>query len=412
MFCRQMLRARYLTLFVLAFLVSRVGLTQDLGTVVEVLPPKLTLNDQISIRLYGVWHNGCIPGDPKLSQLNGTIRIETSNPSAGCTQALTPWASTVFVGSLPAGSYEVIVTYTHISSGSTREIARSKFSVEPAQVRRPSQAPGRNPARQQAVFPFFVQHRTTGRSGYNSAFEVINPNPGKAILQFNFYDSRGESVRPLAASGQGSIITPTSLEVEGFGVGQILFSFAGDAFFSGWVWIEANAPVIVGEAISHVVLVNPCPLCLAPPFFEPRLRSRMFKSPESPAYRLLVRVRFDSGSVSTNTSFAIVFPWNPPAPDSLARLQAVGKAILRTDSNQVVDETVLTVAINGQYVAFVTDLFPKIQTGFSGSLELIFDQQVAVTAVQVTTSREFAYGVVVTAIEERWEEPTMGTIQP
>jgi len=81
---------------------------------------------------------------------------------------------------------------------------------------------------------------------------------------------------------------------------------------------------------------------------------------------------------------SIVFP--SPANQGSAR----GKLIHRETDGSTVSEKEILIAPNGQLIAYLRDLLPaSAQTPpepLSGSFEIVFDQEVAVTALQFAAS--------------------------
>ena len=90
---------------------------------IEIIPPTPTTNDSIAVRIFGDWPNACVPLNPMHSIANNEIRIATTNPGQICSQVISPWTHNRQIGMLPAGNYQVIVTY----NGS--EIGRKSFTV-------------------------------------------------------------------------------------------------------------------------------------------------------------------------------------------------------------------------------------------------------------------------------------------
>ncbi|MGE0884029.1 MAG: IPT/TIG domain-containing protein [Blastocatellales bacterium] len=90
---------------------------------IEITPPNPTVNDSIAVRIFGDWPNACVPLNPMHSIANNEIRIATTNPGQICSQVISPWTHNRQIGMLPAGNYQVIVTY----NGS--EIGRKSFTV-------------------------------------------------------------------------------------------------------------------------------------------------------------------------------------------------------------------------------------------------------------------------------------------
>lgn len=363
-------------------------------TDVEVLPPNPTSNDNISIRLSGQWNNGCVPRNPKASISAQSIRIDTSSPGDGCGGVLTPWGMTVFIGRLTAGSYDVTATYSG-PLGSSNSFAQRTFTVTFSDGQNQSPWFGQNPARKELVFPFFLRVGPWD-NGYNSVFDVINPNPSSAMVTFSFFDSTGKLSVPVSASGQGAFPGSAQLRLDGYAAGRVQFSFPGNGDFAGSAFVSSTQPVIVQEEISHHTLGG-CAICLGP--LSTKLKSRILTPAPLAARRQTLRVKFTPGQLWTNTAVALVFSWNPPPTGTLAALRSFGKLIFRNDNGIVLAEKAFALTVNEQLIGFVSDFFPAIAAnGLSGSLEIIFDQEIFLTAVQVTTFGE----------EETWEAPNLG----
>ncbi len=94
---------------------------------IEIIPPNPTANDEIAVRLSGVWPNTCIPLNPTLSVMGNEVQINTSNLGQFCGQAFTPWNLSVPIGRLAAGDYQV--TAKHTSSTGQTELGRSSFTI-------------------------------------------------------------------------------------------------------------------------------------------------------------------------------------------------------------------------------------------------------------------------------------------
>lgn len=106
----------------------------DIGTgletaEIEVSPASPTTSDAISIRLVGVWPNGCVPGNPRVRITGSEVRIDTvgAPPDTFCLTVLSPWELTVVVGRLPAGTYRAVVINS--SQGRFLELGRRAFDV-------------------------------------------------------------------------------------------------------------------------------------------------------------------------------------------------------------------------------------------------------------------------------------------
>lgn len=94
----------------------------------EILPPAPTEADDISIRIFGVWPDSCVPMEAMASILEAEILIATVSIGPACLLTLTPWSETVPIGHLAAGEYEVIVTNAFLP-GPQEEIGRTVLTV-------------------------------------------------------------------------------------------------------------------------------------------------------------------------------------------------------------------------------------------------------------------------------------------
>lgn len=84
----------------------------ELGTAtIEVYPEAPTTSDVISLLLSGTWPDSCVPQSPQVIRLGNHISVATSNPGEVCLTVLTDWGLEVPLGELPAGTYDVTVTY-------------------------------------------------------------------------------------------------------------------------------------------------------------------------------------------------------------------------------------------------------------------------------------------------------------
>ena len=81
------------------------------GAQIEVIPHNPTPNDDITIRVFGKWRDGCVPRDPETSILGNVIRIDTFNPGEVCLQVISSYSLEVSIGRLPAGTYQVSVVH-------------------------------------------------------------------------------------------------------------------------------------------------------------------------------------------------------------------------------------------------------------------------------------------------------------
>jgi hypothetical protein len=74
---------------------------------IETIPSDPTTIDDISIKVSGLWSDGCIPRDPKVRISGNQIHIESSSPGGPCILIIMPYLLEVSVGKLSAGTYGV-----------------------------------------------------------------------------------------------------------------------------------------------------------------------------------------------------------------------------------------------------------------------------------------------------------------
>ncbi len=96
---------------------------------IRVLPAKPTAKDEISARLSGTWHDGCVPRGAKVSITKQLVRIQLQFAPAGvsCIETLTPWSITASIGRLPRGNFQIEVVRDAASS--TVTMGRKSFRV-------------------------------------------------------------------------------------------------------------------------------------------------------------------------------------------------------------------------------------------------------------------------------------------
>lgn len=254
---------------------------------------------------------------------------------------------------------------------------------------------GQNSARTEAVFPIFLQSHTSLTPNtppqfsifdvFETDFEVINPNSGTAKVTFQVFDSAGQEVSPT-----GGI--PLSLTVAGVRTGpDFRFGFSNKAVL-GWVKLISTQPVVVQQRIAHRIERSEP----GPP--EVTIVSHISKPPSIAARRGIVRVRFSSGDrIWSNTGISVVYL-------GIVGTSAKGTLIMRNGIGENVGETGIVLPANGQAVNLFTDWFPNLlsqfPTGFGGTLEFSFDQDVFVGAIQAN----------IFGSKEELVEPTSGTL--
>lgn len=99
---------------------------------IEITPPNPTTSDDISIRLFGEdpnwWQDSCHPREPQVSIVGHLISIDTTNTDPICTQSLSEWETMASIGPLPAGDYDVTVTFQPYPFDGA-EIGAASFTV-------------------------------------------------------------------------------------------------------------------------------------------------------------------------------------------------------------------------------------------------------------------------------------------
>ena len=97
---------------------------------IEITPPIPSSADDISIRVFGEWGNGCVPSSPQVSVVSDQIFIEllTPPPDTICATVITSWEEIVVIGQLPVGIYEVLVTLVR----EEEVIGETELTVVPA----------------------------------------------------------------------------------------------------------------------------------------------------------------------------------------------------------------------------------------------------------------------------------------
>jgi hypothetical protein len=231
-------------------------------------------------------------------------------------------------------------------------------------------------ARTEFVFPIFANTTPTrDRCDYwQSRFTVFNPNSGPTVVTFTLFD------------GTNSAQTGDSFEIRAFAFeGRALATRLSEPFNIAWLKVTATQPIIATVLIQHL---EGCPTG-TPTISD--LRGRLDLQAPVATRRQFIAVESNS-DYHTNTGIAIVFPSETP------NRTATGRLIHRWIDGRTVSERNITLAANAQLVAFVTELLPEDSLKFSpgsgivGSIELIFDQDVFVTAIQ--------FGSVLETLEE------------
>jgi hypothetical protein len=184
---------------------------------------------------------------------------------------------------------------------------------------------------------------------------VLNPNDTETTVTFTSYDSNGNII---GASGPLSALpfreaTPVA------------------SFHTGWLKVTSSQPVIGREKIQFVSQSVGA---------TADVRSLIYLNPASVTRRHFVRPE-SFGPVG----LSIVFPSSAGSPP------AKGKFIHR-DEGKIISEKEVVIPPNGQLIGFLRELLPPESfhnspiEPFFGNLEIVFDHDVAVTALQFAAS--------------------------
>jgi hypothetical protein len=212
------------------------------------------------------------------------------------------------------------------------------------------------------IFPLIVFSSGACGSNYeywSSFTSVFNPNDQQATITFTMYNSTGTiiaSSEPVTAAAFGTAVVPTSFPSR-----------------TGWMKVTSSQPLI-GRAYLQFYRVSGGVQDLRSKIdlSSSRLSRRYFIRPES----------FGAIGVS------IVFP------NSANQTPAKGKLIHRDADGSTLTEKELTIGPNGQVISYLRELFQQPARGlpgppaepFQGSVEIAFDQPVAVAVLQFAAS--------------------------
>jgi hypothetical protein len=189
-----------------------------------------------------------------------------------------------------------------------------------------------------------------------SSASVFNPNDTAATVMVTSYDTHGNVIKSSALP----------LTVGAF---RALPS-TDPSFRTGWLKVTSSLPLIIRENIRFYRVSAGVQ----------DLRSNIYLSPASLDKRHFVRAE-SFGPIG----ISIVFPSAPNQP------AARGNLIYRNDQGSTISEKELVIGPNAQVIGFLKDLLPPESFSnpiepISGSVEIAFDQSVAVTALQFAAS--------------------------
>jgi hypothetical protein len=103
---------------------------QEIGRFnIEISPATPTNITPISIAISGTWSNSCVPHKPQVSISGKQIHITTTPRGEVCQDVFASWYHSLDIGTLPVGTYEVVVT--HIFSEGPMVLGSKVFEVFP-----------------------------------------------------------------------------------------------------------------------------------------------------------------------------------------------------------------------------------------------------------------------------------------
>jgi hypothetical protein len=96
---------------------------------IEISPATPTNITPISIEISGTWPSSCVPHKPQVSIIDKQIHITTTPSGNNCQDVFASWYHSLDIGTLPVGTYEVVVT--HIFSEGPMVLGSKVFEVFP-----------------------------------------------------------------------------------------------------------------------------------------------------------------------------------------------------------------------------------------------------------------------------------------
>lgn len=229
-----------------------------------------------------------------------------------------------------------------------------------------------NPARTKLIFPIYVVSKPSiGLTFWGTSFRVLNPNDVLAEVRFSLFDSAG------------SLKRSTRLVVHPFqtsGTGLFDYEVLREDVV-GWVRVDATQPVVVQQTISRACCPVPIGLTIL------TVRSSIVLTAPLPTRSDVVSV-FNYPTLNSDTGITVVYP-------AAASAAPVNIALtFRWVDGRLVSRKTLTLPPNGQLVRYFNELFPEVPGLFpnayqyGGTIELRFDQDVYMTAIQTQFIRE------------------------
>ncbi len=127
-----------LTALLLAAVLGAAPAVSQVSTRLAVLPPSPTPDDAVTLRLGGVWPDGCAPGtvvapDVAVKGTDVAVVLDYGKYTGACTTVLTPYSLDLPLGKLAEGTYVASVTY-RAPQADPRVLVTTTFTVAARRV--------------------------------------------------------------------------------------------------------------------------------------------------------------------------------------------------------------------------------------------------------------------------------------
>ena len=235
-------------------------------------------------------------------------------------------------------------------------------------------------ARTEFIFPVFANTRPVAPTCdyWQSRFTVFNPNSTSTTATFTIFD------------GESSTGMSDTMQVNAFGFETRALAARPSAPFSvAWLKVTAPQPIMVTETVEHFLGCGSSTMISD-------LRGKLDLNAAEATRRQFIVVQFN-GDYRIDTGISIVFPSETP------NLTAQGKLIHRWVDGRTVSEKNIVIPANGQLISLLNEILPEESLKFSpdgliaGTIELTFDREVFITAIQ--------FDSVLEALEEHLTQP-------
>jgi len=235
-------------------------------------------------------------------------------------------------------------------------------------------------ARTEFIFPVFANTRPVAPTCdyWQSRFTVFNPNSSSTTATFTIFD------------GESSTGVSGTMQVNAFRFETRALAARLSAPFSvAWLKVTAPQPIMVTETVEHFLGCGSSTTISD-------LRGKLDLNAAEATRRQFIVVQFNR-DYRIDTGISIVFPSETP------NLTAQGKLIHRWVDGRTVSEKNIVIPENGQFISLITEILPEESLKFSpdgliaGTIELIFDREVFITAIQ--------FDAVLEDLEEHLTQP-------